>query len=124
MTKAGFLLRFLAPWVVAPAPQQCWLFCLGFCVSWAWLHLSVPFQVRLCYDAEIAKQSHSGETVGAALDQELLVWGAVEEDAPQLFLSGGDSGRQAEELLGVSFLGGVWDKGTAALLLSSPKAPP
>lgn len=83
------------------------------------------YQVWLRYDAEIAEQSHCGETVGAALDQKLLVWGAVEEDAPQLFLSApsvGHSGRQAEELLGVSFLGGVWDEGRAALLLSSRKA--
>ena len=125
MTKAGFLLGFLAPCVIRADTPAVLAFLLGFCLSWAWLQLSVSFQVWLCYDAEIAKQSHSGETVGAALDQKLLVWGAVEEDAPQLFLSAlsvGRSGRQAEALLGASFLGGVWDKGTADLLPSSPKA--
>lgn len=58
------------------------------------------YQMWLRYDAEIAEQSHCGETVGAALDQKLLVWGAVEEDAPQLFLrapSVRHGGRQAEE---------------------------
>lgn len=70
----------------------------------------------MCYDAEIAQQSDGGEAVGAALDQELPVRGAVEEDAPQLLLSRGNSRRQAEELLGASFLGGVWAEGTAALL--------
>lgn len=85
--------------------------------------MQVVYQVWLRYDAEIAKQSHCGETVGAALDQKLFVWGAVEEDAPQLFLSAPSAGHSGpEELLGVSFLGGFWDEGRAALLLSSRKA--
>lgn len=130
MTKAGFLLRCLAPCVICTDAPVVLAFFLGFCLSWAWLHLSVSFQVWLCYDAEVAKQSHSGETVGAAMDQKLFVWGSVEEDATQLFLSApsvghrGNSRRQAEEPLRASFLGGVWDKGMAALLLSSPKASP
>lgn len=48
---------------------------------------SVSPQVWLCHHAEVAQQGDSGEAVGAALDQELPVWGAVEEDAPQLLLS-------------------------------------
>lgn len=44
-------------------------------------------QVWLCHHAEVAQQGDSSEAVGAALDQELPVWGAVEEDAPQLLLS-------------------------------------
>uniref|UniRef100_A0A493TDS2 Uncharacterized protein n=1 Tax=Anas platyrhynchos platyrhynchos TaxID=8840 RepID=A0A493TDS2_ANAPP len=59
---------------------------LGPCGCCAESPFSASFQVWLCYHAEIAQQSHGGEAVGAALDQELLVWGAVEEDASQLFL--------------------------------------
>lgn len=81
------------------------------------------YQVWLCYHAEIAKQSHCGEAVGAALDQELLVWGAVEEDASQLFLRarsvghGENNGCRVEEL-GASSPDGVWSQGAAALLSS------
>lgn len=44
-------------------------------------------QVWLCHHAEVTQQDDSRETVGAALDQELSVWGAVAESAPQLSLS-------------------------------------
>lgn len=44
-------------------------------------------QVWLCHHAEVTQQDDSCETVGAALDQELPVWGAVAESAPQLSLS-------------------------------------
>lgn len=85
--------------------------------------MQVMYQVWLCYHAEIAQQSHGGEAVGAALDQELLVWGAVEEDASQLFLrarSGGhgeNKGCRVDER-GASSPDGVWDQGAAALLSS------
>lgn len=46
-------------------------------------------QVWLCHHAEVAQQNHGRETVGTALDQELPVWGAVAESAPQLSLSRG-----------------------------------
>lgn len=49
----------------------------------------------LCDDAEVTQQSDRSEAVGAALDQELLVWGAVEEDAPQLLLTCGAQGETA-----------------------------
>lgn len=84
------------------------------------------YQVWLCYHAEIAQQSHGGEAVGAALDQELLVWGAVEEDASQLFLRarsvghGEIKGYRVDER-GASSPDGVWDQGAAAPL-SSRKA--
>lgn len=44
-------------------------------------------QVWLCHHAEVTQQDDGRETVGAALDQELPVWGAVAENTPQLSLS-------------------------------------
>lgn len=41
-------------------------------------------QVRLCHHAQVTQQDDSCQAVGAALDQELPVWGAVAEDGPQL----------------------------------------
>lgn len=46
-------------------------------------------QVRLCHHAQVAQQDDSRQTVGAALDQELPVWGALAADAPELPLTGG-----------------------------------
>lgn len=43
--------------------------------------------MRLRDHAEIAQQNHGGETVGTTVDQKLSVRGAVEADAPQLFLT-------------------------------------
>lgn len=127
MTKAHFLLRFLDPPVIcteAPALLACFLGPCGCCAE---SPLSASFQVWLCHHAEIAQQSHGGEAVGAALDQELLVWGAVEEDASQLFLRARSVGHGENEGCrvdgrGASSPDGVWDQGAAALL-SSRKAP-
>lgn len=43
-------------------------------------HRGRYLQVWLRHDASLAKQNQRHEAVGAALDQELLVWRPVEED--------------------------------------------
>lgn len=45
-------------------------------------------QVRLCHHAQVTQQDDGRQTVGAALDQELLVRGALAAGAPQLPLTG------------------------------------
>lgn len=44
-------------------------------------------QVWLCHHAQVTQQDDSCQAVGAALDQELPVWGAVAADDPQLPLT-------------------------------------
>lgn len=48
----------------------------------------VCLQVWLCHHAQVTQQDNSRQTMGAALDQELPVWGALAADAPQLPLTG------------------------------------
>lgn len=62
---------------------------------------SVSPQVWLCHHAQVAQQGDSSEAVGAALDQELPVWGAVEENAPQLLLSPSRGAEGAKSCSGV-----------------------
>lgn len=45
-------------------------------------------QVWLCHHAEVTQQDDGCQAVGAALDQELPVWGAVAARGPQLPLTG------------------------------------
>lgn len=40
-------------------------------------------QVWLCHHAQVSQQDHGREAVGAAVDQELPLWGAVAEGAPR-----------------------------------------
>lgn len=82
---------------------------------------SVSPQVWLCHHAEVAQQGDSGEAVGAALDQELPVWGAVEEDAPQLLLSPSQGAVGATSCTGLPSQR-FWDKGVAAPLPHAGKA--
>lgn len=82
---------------------------------------SMSPQVWLCHHAEVTQQGDSSEAVGAALDQELPVWGAVEEDAPQLLLSPSWGGVRARSCTGLPSQR-FWDKGMAAPLPHAGKA--